>query len=117
MEINDCRVVTRTNTLRPGEVNRAQDDLVRILMKLTSDVERFDSLVVLQRKLLQERSAHPEVLDDDQLSRQAERLNLEAAEIVAHAREALNGLRYLSNVARPHVSSATSRDPTVSRSD
>jgi len=39
-------------------MNRTPDDIVHILMKLTSDVERFDSLVVLQRKLLQERGAH-----------------------------------------------------------
>lgn len=74
----------------PGE------DLVGILMKLTSDVERFDSMVVLQRKMLEERAAHSDALDDDGLARQSERLQLEAAEIVADARQALDQLRRLS---------------------
>jgi hypothetical protein len=98
-------------------MKRAPDDIVHILMKLTSDVERFDSLVVVQRKLLQERGAHPDALDDGQLSRQAERLNLEAAEIVAHARQALHELRHLSEVARPPASYAGIREQPVSGSD
>src|SRR6266851_2273078 len=72
-------------TLARENPNDAGDDLVRILMKLTSDVERFDSMVVHQRKM----ARHSE-----QLSLQAaERLNLEAAEMVACARDALAQLR------------------------
>ena len=84
-------------------IEDAGDDLVRILMKLTSDVERFDSMVVLQRKMLQERSAQAHS-DDERLSRQSERLRLEAAEIVADAHQALDQLRRLS------------QDPRTSRS-
>ena len=80
-------------------VEDAGDDLVRILMKLTSDVERFDSMVVLQRKMLQESSAQADS-DDERLSRQSERLRLEAAEIVADAHQALDQLRRLSQDPR-----------------
>ena len=94
----------RSLTLAHAEqLNDAGDNLVRILMKLTSDVERFDSMVVLQRKMLQERSAQADI-DDERLSRQSERLRLEAAEIVADAHQALDQLRRLS------------QDPRTSRS-
>jgi hypothetical protein len=73
-------------------------------MQLTSDVERFDSLVVLQRKLLQDRATQSDAVDDDQLSKHSERLSIEAAEIVASARQALQQLRQL-------------RELSVSRSD
>ena len=75
------------------------DDIVRTLMQLTSDVERFDSLVVLQRRLLEDRGVHPDAVDDDQLSRQSERLSHQAAEIAAHARQALNQLRQLRQLS------------------
>jgi len=77
-------------------MSSAGDDFVRILMTLTSDVEWFDSLVVLQRTTLQEASASPDAVDHDRLSRHSERLSLEAAEMVAHARHALDQLRRLS---------------------
>jgi hypothetical protein len=80
------------------------DEIVRTLMQLTSDVERFDSLVVLQRKLLQDRATQSDPVDDDQLSKHSERLSIEAAEIVASARQALHQLRQL-------------RELSVSRSD
>jgi hypothetical protein len=80
------------------------DEIVRTLMQLTSDVERFDSLVVLQRKLLQDRATQSAAVDDDQLSKHSERLSIEAAEIVASARQALHQLRQL-------------RELSVSRSD
>jgi hypothetical protein len=76
--------------------NDAGDDLVRILMKLTSDVERFDSMVVHQRKMAR---------DSEQSSlRAAERLNLEAAEMVACARDALAQLRRVSETRNARVS-------------
>ena len=90
----------RSLTLAHAErLNDAGDNLVRILAKLTSDVERFDSMVVVQRKMLEERS-----LDDERLSHQSEQLSLEAAEIITHARQALEQLRHLS-VATKHRSS------------
>ena len=67
-------------------MSSAGDDFVRILMTLTSDVEWFDSLVVLQRTTLQDAGASPDAVDHDRLSRHSERLSLEAAEMVAHAR-------------------------------
>jgi len=86
----------RSLTLAHAEqVNDAGDNLVRILTKLTSDVERFDSMVVVQRKMLEERS-----LDDERLSHQSEQLSLEAAEIITHARQALEQLRHLSRPAK-----------------
>ena len=75
------------------------DEIVRTLMQLTSDVERFDSLVVLQRKLLQDRGTQPDAVNDDQLSKHSERLGLEAAEIVARARQALHQLRQLRELS------------------
>jgi len=82
----------RSLTLAHAEqLNDAGDNLVRILMKLTSDVERFDSMVVVQRKMLEERS-----LDDERLARQSDQLSREAAEIVTNARQALEQLRHLS---------------------
>jgi hypothetical protein len=89
MEILDCGF-RRARLSCDWKMNRTRDAVVRILMNLTCDVERFDSLVVLQRKMLEERSA------DDELPRRAERLNREAAEIAARARHALTELRGLS---------------------
>jgi len=90
----------RSLTLAHAEqLNDAGDNLVRILMKLTSDVERFDSMVVVQRKMLEERS-----LDDERLSHQSEQLSLEAAEIITHARQALEQLRHLSRPAKTNPS-------------
>ena len=77
-------------------MSSAGDDIVRILMRLTSDVEWFDSLVVLQRTTLQEGGANPDAVDHDRLSRHSERLSFEAAEMVDHARQALDQLRRLS---------------------
>jgi len=90
----------RSLTLAHAEqLNDAGDNLVRILMKLTSDVERFDSMVVVQRKMLEERS-----LDDERLSHQSEQLSLEAAEIITHARQTLEQLRHLSRPAKTNPS-------------
>ena len=89
------------------KINDAGDDLVQILMKLTSDVERFDSMVVYQRTVLEQRAVQPGAFDDDQIARWseklslevAERLSLEAAEMVASARKALAQLRGVSETA------------------
>jgi hypothetical protein len=72
-------------------------DLVLILMKLTTDVERFDSMVAHQRELLQQGDAY----DNDRLDVQWERLRFEAAELVSCARQALERLERLSELASP----------------
>ena len=96
MEIHDCRPPMAGLVC---ERRMSADEIVRTLLQLTSDVERFDSLVVLQRKLLQDRGAKPDAVDDDQLSEHSQRLSLEAAEIVARARQALHQLRQLSELS------------------
>ncbi|HEX9097411.1 MAG TPA: hypothetical protein VF990_15080 [Candidatus Dormibacteraeota bacterium] len=75
----------------------AGDDLVRILMKLTVDMERFDSMVSLQRELLQREGA----FENDQLEAQWEGLRSEALQLLASVRQALERLRRLSEMARP----------------
>jgi hypothetical protein len=79
----------------------AGDDLEQILAKLTSDVERFDSMVVLHRKVLEERAGAGSTRDDAELSRRSERISLEAAHMVTYARQALEQLRRLGEPARP----------------
>ena len=74
------------------------DDLARILANLTRDVERFDSMVVLQRKLLEQLECDPGLLDHAQLDREAETMRLEAAEMASRARQALE---QLSRLAEP----------------
>jgi hypothetical protein len=89
--------VTRT---RHG-LRDAGEDLVRIVTKLTRDVERFDSKVALQRKLLEQDGADTDASDKDRLDGQWERLSLEAAEMVTCSRQALERLRRLSEVTGP----------------
>jgi hypothetical protein len=83
--------------LAPGRraLENSGDDLVRIVTKLTSDVERFDSMVVLQREMLEQRA---DQVGADELNRQSERISLEAAEMVTSARQALEQLRRLYRV-------------------
>jgi|HubBroStandDraft_6_1064221.scaffolds.fasta_scaffold312753_2 phage shock protein A len=71
-------------------------DLVRILTKLTRDVERFDSVVLRQRRLLEHLAGHVSDLDTSQLHLHSERISLEAAEMVACARQALEQLSVLA---------------------
>jgi hypothetical protein len=68
-------------------------DLVRILTNLTDEVERFDSMVLSQRRMLEQLD-----LDSDQFDRQAERIRVEAAQMVACARQAID---QLSRLAKP----------------
>lgn len=83
------------------------DDLVAMLTKLTDDMERFDSMVTLQRQLIDERTARQGVLDQDQLA-QVNRLSLDTAEIITSARQALAQLRGFTNESGTALS--TSRD-------
>jgi hypothetical protein len=81
------------------ELEGTGGDLVRILTKLTDDVERFDSMVLNHRKVLE----HLDELDNDQFNRQAERIKAEAAQVVACARQALDELSRLAEPAEPAV--------------
>lgn len=85
------------------ELEGAGDDLVRILTKLTDDVERFDSMVMGQRKMLEHLAGHLDDLDNDQFNRQAERISAEAAEMVVCARQALDQLSRLADPAEPRA--------------
>jgi hypothetical protein len=78
------------------ELVGARADLVRILTKLTGDVERFDSMVLNHRKVLEHFAGHLDELDDDQFRRQAEQIRTEAAQVVACARQALDELSRIS---------------------
>jgi hypothetical protein len=77
------------------------DDFVRILTKLTSDVERFDSMVVHHREVLEQLAEAISARDDDELSRRSERITIEAADMVATARQALEELRRLGEATKP----------------
>jgi hypothetical protein len=82
-------------------LEEAGDDLTRILTKLTSDVERFDSMVGLHRKMLEEPARQIGAFDEDQLNRQSERISLEAGEMVRCACQALEQLRQLAEPTKP----------------
>ena len=77
------------------------DDFVRILTKLASDVERFDSMVVHHREVLVQITEAISASDDDELNRRSERISIEAAEMVTSARQALEQLRRLGEATRP----------------
>jgi hypothetical protein len=87
---------------RRRELVDASDDLVRILTKLTSDLERFDALLLLHRKMLEHQAAG-EAGGSDMLTRQSERLGQEAAEMMASVRQTLEQLRELSPAIRPRA--------------
>ena len=85
------------------ELEGAGADLVRIVTRLTDEVQRFDSIVLRQRKLLEHLSGHLNDLDDDQLNRQAERISVEAAQVVACARQALDELSRIAEPGEPRA--------------
>ncbi len=85
------------------EVEGAGADLVRIVTRLTDEVQRFDSMVLRQRKLLEHLAGHLNDLDDDQLNRQAERISVEAAQVVACARQALDELSRIAEPGEPRA--------------
>ena len=78
----------------------AGDDLVRIVTKLTSDLERFDALLLLHRRMLEQGSAGQGGPGATQLTRQSERLSHEAAGMMASVQQALAQLRELSHETR-----------------
>lgn len=63
-------------------------DLVRILSKLTSDVERFDMMIGAHRNLLEQRMAHGGAVDDMELNSLTDQLSHEAAEMLRSVRQA-----------------------------
>lgn len=85
------------------------DDLVRIVLQLTIDLEHFDSMVRDQRHLLEE-AARMGAFDDDKLRRESRRLSVGAEQIITSARGALEQLRSLSELSvPPPVGEARSR--------
>ena len=85
------------------ELEGAGADLVRIVTRLTDEVQHFDSMVLRQRKLLEHLAGHLNDLDDDQLNRQAERISVEAAQVVACARQALDELSQIAEPGEPRA--------------
>jgi hypothetical protein len=82
--------------LRLGE---SGDKAVRILTELTSEFERFDSMIDDQRSVLEHparRSRRVESIDREFL-----RFRLEAAEMATRTRKALDQLRQLAEPAKP----------------
>jgi hypothetical protein len=82
-------------------VDRTRADLARILINLTTDVEKFDSLIAVQRKLLEQGGVDGPAFGIDKLDAQWERLSFEAAEMVGCARQALERLRQMWEVTAP----------------
>jgi len=75
---------------------------VRILTELTSDFERFDSMIDEQRSVLE----HPAVglRRGQSIDREFLRFRLEAAEVATRTRKALDQLRQLAEPAKPGAS-------------
>ncbi len=73
----------------PGE------DIVRILSQLTDDLERFDSIILRQRKMIDHRVHLLGAPDGDQVRQGTAAIGAEAVHIVARARQALDELRVL----------------------
>ena len=82
---------------RRSDLVDAGDDLIRIVTKLTSDLERFDALLLRHRKMLE----HPTAGGSDVLTRQSERLSQDAANMVTSVQEALKQLREVSRATKP----------------
>jgi hypothetical protein len=78
-----------------SEVHYAGDDLVRILSRLSQDVEQFDSMIQTQRHRLQKHGVDPWPLDDAMIRRYAKRMRAEANEMVTRALSALEELNSL----------------------
>jgi hypothetical protein len=79
---------------RPVPNDRAE--LVKVLIKLTADVERFDELIDCQRTTIEGRSAGGHESQDEELVWRLQSLGFEAREVVRSARQALEQLRRLS---------------------
>lgn len=86
------------------------DDLVRVLVKLTDDVERFDSTILLKRQIIEDRARHLSDVDDEEVSREAQAIRAEVAELVVRARMALDELRRLGEQTSPSTPGAAGCD-------
>ena len=87
----------------PGQMDSSRDEMVRILMRLTVDLERFETIVRDQRRLVEEGSrggAH----DDGRIRKETRRIAIGAQEIETSARSALDELRRMSQEAAPSSS-------------
>lgn len=73
----------------PGE------DVVRILSKLTDDLERFDLIVLRQRHMIERGVRRLGEPDGEQVRRGTEEIGAEAVHLAARARQALDELRLL----------------------
>jgi hypothetical protein len=76
-------------------VDARRDDLVSALRQLTVEIERFDSLIEKQRRLLEGQLTGLGGVDDDRLLRESTRISESAQEIVAGARGVLEHLRQI----------------------
>lgn len=81
-----------------GYAYDAAGDLVRIVSRLTKDIERFDSMVRDQRHMLQQYGSDLGTVDDRLIRRQSMRISARAAEIATRAQGALEELHGLSFV-------------------
>ena len=91
------------------------NDLVWILTMLADEVERFDAIVLSQRRML-ERLDPP----NDQLDRQARRISVGAAQVVTCARQTMDQLSRLAEsvgsvATQPGHSNPTQRLPRQRR--
>ncbi len=82
--------------LRLGE---SGDKAVRILTELTSDFERFDSMIDKQRSVLEHSAGG--LRRGESIDREFLRFRLEAAEVATRTRRALDQLRQLAEPAKP----------------
>jgi hypothetical protein len=105
------------SSARDRSLAHPRDDLVRVLVKLTDEVERFDSMILLQRRIIEDRAAHLGELDDEEVNREAQAISAEAAELVVRARQALDELRRLGELTRSAAPVAAHRDhsPALAR--
>jgi hypothetical protein len=74
----------------------AGEELVLILTRLTLDVQRFQEMVAVRQRALERGGAGKRALNDDELTGQAQQLSLEARNMAASARRALQEMRRLS---------------------
>jgi hypothetical protein len=79
------------------------NDLVWILTVLADEVERFDAMVLSQRRMLERLE-----LPNDQLDRQAQRISVEAVQVMACARQTIDQLSRLAEICGPTANSPAS---------
>ena len=82
--------------LDPNAGPTAPEALVQILTTLARDVERFEELVVVQRRTLEQVGAGRIDLSDADLTHEARRLTAEAEKVAVSAHRALEEMRRLS---------------------